>query len=74
MPLAIGTAVLFWSAPIWWVPYKNTSDLRLNAWQLLAGNSFFLAMLIFVLGATILVVRLTSGDRTSQDRFSLGGS
>jgi hypothetical protein len=31
-------------------------------------------MLIFVLGATILVVRLTSGDRTSQDRFSLGGS
>jgi alpha-1,2-mannosyltransferase len=74
VPLAIGTAVLFWSAPIWWVPYKNTSDLRLNAWQLLAGNSFFLAMLIFVLGATILVVRLTSGDRTSQDRFSLGGS
>jgi alpha-1,2-mannosyltransferase len=28
VPLAIGTAVLFWSAPIWWVPYKNTSDLH----------------------------------------------
>jgi len=74
VPLAMGTAVLFWSAPIWWVPYQNTSDLHLNAWQLLAGNSFFLAMLIFVLGATILVVRRTSDDLTSEDRFSLGGS
>jgi len=74
VPMAIGTAVLFWSAPIWWVPYQNTSDLHLNAWQLLAGNSFFLAMLMFVLGATILVVRRTSDDLTSEDRFSLGGS
>jgi alpha-1,2-mannosyltransferase len=74
VPLAMGTAVLFWSAPIWWVPYQNTSDLHLNAWQLLAGNSFFLAMLIFVLGATILVVRRTSDDLTGEDRFSLGGS
>ena len=39
VPLAAGTAVLFWSAPIWWVPYKHTSDLHLNAWQLVAGNS-----------------------------------
>ncbi len=74
VPLAIGTAVLFWSAPIWWVPYQNTSDLHLNAWQLLAGNSFFLAILIFVLGATILVLRRTSDDLTGEDRLSLGGS
>ena len=43
VPLAIGTAVLFWIAPIWWVPYVGTSDLHLNAWQLVAGNSFFFA-------------------------------
>jgi alpha-1,2-mannosyltransferase len=56
-PLAAATAVLFWSAPVWWVPYKNTSDLRLNPLQLLAGNSFFFAMLLFLAGATALVVR-----------------
>jgi alpha-1,2-mannosyltransferase len=55
--LAAATAVLFWSAPVWWVPYKNTSDLHLNPLQLLAGNSFFFAMLLFLAGATVLVVR-----------------
>ncbi len=55
--LAIGTAVLFWSAPIWWVPFRNTSDLHLSGWQLVAGDSFFFALLIFLIGAAVLVVR-----------------
>lgn len=55
--MAAGAAVLFWCAPIWWVPYKNTSDLHLNPWQLLAGNSFFLAMAAFLVGASVLVWR-----------------
>ena len=55
--MAAGAAVLFWSAPIWWVPYKNTSDLQLNAWQLIAGNSFSVAMVIFLCGATVLIAR-----------------
>jgi len=29
-------------------PYKNTSDLHLNVLQLVAGNSFFFAMLLFL--------------------------
>jgi alpha-1,2-mannosyltransferase len=56
-PLAVATAVLFWSAPVWWVPYKNTSDLHLNPLQLIAGNSFFFAMIIFLAGAAVLVLR-----------------
>jgi alpha-1,2-mannosyltransferase len=55
--LAGATAVLFWTAPVWWVPYKNTSDLHLNLLQLVAGNSFFFAMLLFVGGAAVLVLR-----------------
>ena len=55
--LAAATAVLFWSAPVWWVPYKNTSDLHLNPLQLIAGNSFFFAMLIFLAGVAVLVIR-----------------
>jgi alpha-1,2-mannosyltransferase len=57
VPLAIGTAVLFWIAPVWWVPYVDTSDLHLSAWQLLAGNSFFFALLAFLVGAVVLLVR-----------------
>jgi alpha-1,2-mannosyltransferase len=59
--LAGVTAVLFWSAPVWWVPYKNTSDLHLGAWQLVAGNSFFFAMVVFVAGAAVLVFRRGPG-------------
>ena len=55
VPLAIGTAVLFWIAPIWWVPYVGASDLHLNAWQLVAGNSFFFAVVLFVVGAAVLL-------------------
>jgi alpha-1,2-mannosyltransferase len=55
--MAAGAAVLFWSAPIWWVPYKNTSDLRLNAWQLIAGNSSSVAIVIFIGAAIVLLAR-----------------
>ncbi len=55
--IAALAAVLFWSAPVWWVPYKNTSDLHLSPLQLIAGNSFFIAMVLFVVGAAVLVIR-----------------
>ncbi len=57
--LAVATAVLFWSAPVWWVPYKHTSDLHLNLLDLIAGNSFFFAMLFFLVGSATLVLRPT---------------
>jgi alpha-1,2-mannosyltransferase len=56
-PIAAATAVLFWCAPIWWVPYQHTTDLHLNPLQLVAGDSFCLAMAIFLAGAAFLVVR-----------------
>ena len=61
--LAGATAVLFWSAPVWWVPYKNTTDLHLNLLQLVAGNSFFFAMLLFLGGAAVLVLRRGTSKR-----------
>jgi alpha-1,2-mannosyltransferase len=67
--LAVASAVLFWSAPVWWVPYKNTSDLQLDPVDLIAGNSFFYAMLLFVLGAAVLVVR--RGRRQAEEDVGL---
>ena len=64
--LAAGSAVLFWSAPIWWVPYKDTSDLHLNAVQLLAGNSFFFATVVFLCGAAVLLKRRWTSTSTGR--------
>ena len=83
--LAAGAAVLFWSAPIWWVPYKNTSDLHLNGWQLVAGDSFFLAMVVFLVGVSVLVLHPCDGRgragvdhadlrRAGPDRGRAGGT
>src|SRR5580658_8045558 len=62
-PLLAGfTAALFVAAPIWWVPtsWKVTRDppeIHQNVWQLLAGNSFLLAMRAFLAGVAIMLVR-----------------
>jgi alpha-1,2-mannosyltransferase len=55
--LAAAAAVLFWCAPIWGVPHGGLLELHLNAWQLVAGDSFFLAVLAFLVGTGVLVVR-----------------
>src|ERR1035441_9419421 len=47
---AIGAAVLFWSAPIWSVPYGSGRELSAHGWQILLGNSFFVAMMVFQIG------------------------
>ena len=74
VPLAIGTAVLFWIAPIWWVPYVSASDLHLNTWQLVAGNSFFFALVLFVVGAVVLLTRRRfTRQSDSGQPFSGGG-
>ena len=69
--IAVATAVLFWSAPVWWVPYKNTSDLHLNPLQLVAGDSFFFAMLVFMAGAAVLV--FGRGSRRPEEGSRLPG-
>ena len=50
---AFGVAVLFWAAPLWWV-----SDIKSGyggPFTILAGNSFFLAAVAFLLAAGIML-------------------
>jgi alpha-1,2-mannosyltransferase len=68
--IAAAAAVLFWSAPVWWVPYKNTSDLHLSPLQQIAGNSFFIAMVLFVVGAAVLVLRGRGVQREGEVHLS----
>jgi alpha-1,2-mannosyltransferase len=67
--LAAVTALLFVVAPIWWVPTSwrpstlaaGPPELHENAWQLVAANSFFFAMALFLVGvACMLFVRARS--------------
>jgi alpha-1,2-mannosyltransferase len=55
--LAVAAAVLFWSAPMWWVPRDALDELRLRGWEVVAGNSFLLAMLVFLFGVILLLIR-----------------
>jgi alpha-1,2-mannosyltransferase len=48
--VAAFTAVLFWVSPIWWVADAGSGPLHETGWQLIAGNSFFLWM-VLLLGA-----------------------
>jgi alpha-1,2-mannosyltransferase len=52
---AAGTAALFWWAPIWSVPSGGNRELAEHGWQLLAGNSFFAAMVVFMVGIAVLL-------------------
>ncbi len=66
--LAAGAAILFWTAPVWWVPYTGVVDLHLDALQLLAGDSFFLALALFMVGALVSVTRRRGSCRVDDLR------
>jgi alpha-1,2-mannosyltransferase len=55
--IAVAVAVLFWAAPMWWVPRDALDELQLRGWQMVAGNSFLLAMLVFLFGVILLLIR-----------------
>jgi alpha-1,2-mannosyltransferase len=57
-----GVAMISWMAPIWWVPTSwwptaHPVELTERGWQLIAGNSFFLGMMIFLIATAIIVWR-----------------
>jgi alpha-1,2-mannosyltransferase len=54
---AAATAAVFWWGPIWSVPNGNGSELHEHGWQLLAGNSFFLATVVFMVGVAAMLWR-----------------
>ncbi len=50
---AAAVAVIFWSAPIWWVPRVRYAG---QGWLIPAADAFFLVMVAVVVGATVRVV------------------
>jgi alpha-1,2-mannosyltransferase len=61
---AAAAALVFWKAPIWMVPYNHGRELGETAWQLFLGNSFFWAMMAFLVGvAAMLAFRHSRGAK-----------
>jgi alpha-1,2-mannosyltransferase len=52
---AVAGAALFIWAPIWRVPYEGTQELSEHGWQLLEGNAFFLATVVFMAGVAVML-------------------
>ncbi len=72
---ATGAAVLFWQAPIWSVPYGSGRELSAHGWQILLGNSFFVAMMVFQIGVAVMLAfrRAGGSDRGRHpDRITKG--
>ncbi|MGH9080368.1 MAG: glycosyltransferase 87 family protein [Acidimicrobiales bacterium] len=66
-------AVLFWTAPIWSLPYGGSGqELHEHGWQVLLGNSYFLAMMVFLLGVALMLLRRShpSTPAAPRDRGS----
>jgi alpha-1,2-mannosyltransferase len=56
-PAAAFTTVLFWITPIWWVADEGQAPLHENGWQLMAGNAFFLWMVLLLVACAASVYR-----------------
>ena len=55
--LALGTLVLFWAAPIWWVPHTVHRELHENALEFVVGNSFFFATVAFIAAVGVMLLQ-----------------
>ncbi len=60
---ALASAVVLWWAPLEHVPTAGTSELHEHGWTLLAGNSFFLLSVAFLVGVAVLL----AGRRWRRD-------
>jgi hypothetical protein len=65
--MAAVTAVLFWAAPVWWVPNGNLRPLHENGWELLAANSFFAWMILFLGAVAAALWRPPSAATTAAE-------
>ena len=71
---AVAGGALFWWAPIWSVPANPPEVLREHGWQLVRGNSFFAATVLFVASAAVMLARRQRRARRGVARVSAEGT
>jgi alpha-1,2-mannosyltransferase len=73
-PAAVLTALLFWCAPVWWIPggvpeLRDNLELHENPAQFLAGSSFFDWTILVLAGAAIMLFWHRAGHRGTRNRL-----
>jgi len=63
----------FWYAPIWRVPYGVGRELHDTAAQLVIGNSYSIAMILFVVGMAVMLM-LRRGRHRTEGRLGTRGA
>jgi len=67
-------ALFFWYGPIWRVPYGTGKELHDSFAQLIVGNSYTLAMVLFVVGIAVMLLLRRSRLRRSGGPSSHPGA
>lgn len=62
---AAGAALFYW-APIWRVPNGGNRELSEHGWQLLMGNAFFFAAVVFMAGVALMLWKRRRPPRPSR--------
>ncbi len=62
---AVGGFALLVLAPMWWLPYEHDREYSWHGWQLLVGNSYAIAAVLFLLAV---VGHLASRAGSGSDR------
>jgi alpha-1,2-mannosyltransferase len=59
---ALGVAIVFWAAPIWWVHHGSDLTYVGRGWLTPVSGSFFIVVAAFVVATAIAVIRRSSGS------------
>jgi alpha-1,2-mannosyltransferase len=59
---ALGVAVVFWAAPIWWVHHGPDLTYVGRGWLTPVSGSFFVVLAAFIVATAIAVIRRSSGS------------
>jgi alpha-1,2-mannosyltransferase len=64
---AVGVAVVFWAAPMWWVHHGSALTFAGRGWLIPVADSFFFALTAFVMATAIAVIRRSLGSGVGAD-------
>ena len=71
---ALGTAVLLWAAPYWWVPHGPAVQFAGRGWLLPVGNVDVLVFIVLVAGAAVRVGHSAAAHPLRLGRSSMAPS
>jgi alpha-1,2-mannosyltransferase len=61
-------AVIFWAAPIWWVPHGHSVRYAGHGWSILLADSFSIVLIVLLLATSVRVIRRRTDSSSDAQR------